>query len=311
MQIPTSALSFELGFKSLQGLAIGDAFGDSFFGNYEQILTHIHTRTIPKTTLWEFTDDTVMGIGILQHLQQYGQVQPDQLAQTFALNYNKDPKRGYGATARRLLEDVQAGGDWKILSPAVFDGQGSMGNGAAMRAAPLGAFFYPFEDNFERVKPQSELAAMVTHAHLEAQTGALAIALAAMWVIWEKDTEQPLSAEDFIRLILEELPPSDTTSKISKALSFPKDTHIDTLVNVLGNGKNLMSQDSVPFSIWCIAHYRDNFEEALWAAVSALGDRDTICAMVGSVVILSAPSETIPALWKNSVETVENSIFWV
>lgn len=46
---------------------------------------------------------------------------------------------------------------------------------------------------------------------------------------------------------------------------------------MLGNGEKLISQDTVHFTIWCAANYADSFEEALWRAVSALGDRDTIC----------------------------------
>lgn len=37
-------------------------------------------------------------------------------------------------------------------------------------------------------------------------------------------------------------------------------------------------------------------EEALWNAVSAGGDRDTICAIVGSIVAMSTKTE-IPAEW--------------
>ncbi|MER6005354.1 ADP-ribosylglycohydrolase family protein [Nonomuraea angiospora] len=36
---------------------------------------------------------------------------------------------------------VREGGDWRTLSAELFDGKGSWGNGAAMRVAPLGAWF--------------------------------------------------------------------------------------------------------------------------------------------------------------------------
>ena len=35
-------------------------------------------------------------------------------------------------------------------------------------------------------------------------------------------------------------------------------------------------------------------EDALWLTVSGLGDRDTTCAIVGSIVVLSAGIESIP-----------------
>ena len=70
-----------------------------------------------------------------------------------------------------------------------------------------------------------------------------------------------------------------------------------------------MTQDTVPFSIWCAAHNLKNYEEALWKAVSVLGDRDTICAIVGGITIMSTDDQNVPQLWKDSVEDVESSQF--
>ena len=82
---------------------------------------------------------------------------------------------------------------------------------------------------------------------------------------------------------------------------------MDFVVSVLGNGVKLISQDTVPLSIWCAANYADSFEEALWTAVSALGDRDTICAIVGSIVILN--DSNIPHQWEPYIEKLEESVF--
>ena len=59
----------ELAKKSLKGISIGDAFGESFFGETNEMLNHIHQRTIPKTS-WEFTDDTVMAIAVYEQLEE-------------------------------------------------------------------------------------------------------------------------------------------------------------------------------------------------------------------------------------------------
>jgi ADP-ribosylglycohydrolase len=71
----------------------------------------------------------------------------------------------------------------------------------------------------------------------------------------------------------------------------------------------MTSQDTVPFAIWCAAHNLENFENGLWKAVSILGDRDTICAMVGGMIIMSSKEENIPRIWTNSVEKIEESVF--
>lgn len=127
--------------KSLIGVSIGDAFGDSFFGDEDKILYCIHSQTIPETK-WEFTDDTVMSIAIYEELIAHGTIEQDRLIKRFIDNHDLDPNRGYGATLRRILREVQEGNYWREVAENAFEGQGSMGNGAAMRVCPIGAFYF-------------------------------------------------------------------------------------------------------------------------------------------------------------------------
>ncbi len=54
-----------------------------------------------------------------------------------------------------------------------------MGNGGAMRVAPLGAYF-AFADE-PVIVGEAERSAAVTHGHPEGKAGAVAIALATAW----------------------------------------------------------------------------------------------------------------------------------
>ncbi|MDU1892958.1 MAG: ADP-ribosylglycohydrolase family protein [Dysgonomonas sp.] len=292
--------------RSLLGLSIGDAFGDSFFSDFDIINDCIDNRIIPPTTKWEYTDDTVMAIAVLNNLILNDSIDQDLLAQQFAENYKRDINRGYGGTAHKILREIGEGNDWKSVSSSVFDGQGSMGNGAAMRAAPLGAFFY---NDKKALFHEAAKSAEVTHYNREAIIGAQAIAYAASQILELKQNGKPVIAGDFIENIYTHLEDSDIRSKIGKSLHIPKSYRIDTVVSILGNGIKLMAQDTVPIAIWCAAHYANNFEDALWTAVSALGDRDTICAMLGSIVILYADEKTVPKEWVERVEKTENSDF--
>ena len=291
---------------SLIGLSVGDAFGESFFGEENQILDRITKREL-KSPHWHFTDDTVMGVAIYRILEQYGEVRQDKLAKLFADNYSKDWHRGYGGTAHSILRSIGSGDSWLIVSQKAFDGMGSMGNGAAMRAAPIGAYFY---DDISKIKEQARLSAEVTHFNEEGIAGAIAVALAAGIVLENKLLSKNISAAEFIEKIFYEMPESDTKYSIRKALQVSKDSNIDFAVSVLGNGSRIIAQDTVPFVIWCIAHFRNSYEEALWKTVSALGDRDTTCAIVGSVVVLNTEVKGIPSLWLNATEPIEESIFW-
>lgn len=297
----------KLAFKALKGTSIGDAFGESFFGETSLIRQYLIDQTIPEDSTWEFTDDTIMSIAIYQQLAQHGSILTDDLAQTFALLHQKDPNRGYGATVRRVLRSIEEGKDWQAEAQNVFDGMGSMGNGAAMRVAAIGAYFW---DDINKIKTLAQRSAQVTHTNIEAQVGAMAIALAAALAVRIKLEKLQFSAQAFIQNITDQLPESDTKYKILKATRFSSRTHTDTLKTVLGNGSKMLAQDTVPFVLWCIAHHLDDFEKGLWKAVAVLGDRDTICAMVGAVLMLSAPEETVPQQWQDAVEKVEESIFW-
>jgi len=302
----TKKLNIEYAKKSLLGLSIGDAFGDSFFGDLDTVNNYIDNRIVPRNTKWEYTDDTVMAIAVLNNLAANGKINQDMLAKQFASNYRKDINRGYGGTAHKILREIGEGQPWQEVSASVFDGQGSMGNGAAMRAAPLGAYFY---DDRNLLKSEVAKSAEVTHYNLEARVGATAIAYAASLALNLRLTNTQLSAEAFIKEVCDQLEDSDTKSKVGKAMHIPGTYRIDTVVSILGNGIKLTSQDTVPIAIWCAANHLTNFEDALWRAVSALGDRDTICAMVGSIVILNAPDETVPQEWLNSVESTDTFTF--
>jgi hypothetical protein len=90
--------------RSLDGLSVGDAFGERLFGPPLEALHRIETRAI-------------------------------------------------------------AASPWKRdVSQSVFGGGGSMGNGGAMRIAPVGAYFL---NDIDAAVEAARLSAEVTHAHPE------------------------------------------------------------------------------------------------------------------------------------------------
>src|SRR6185503_8046412 len=167
----THNLRLEYAEKSLNGLSMGDAFGELFFlrSPYET-----NTADLPQT-VWPWTDDTHMALSIVEILGTHERINQDELAAAFVRRYKQDPARGYAGGAHRLLAALAAGKNWREIAPKLF-GNGSYGNGAAMRAAPIGAFFH---DNPERAAQEAELSAEVTHAHIEGRAGAIAVAAAA------------------------------------------------------------------------------------------------------------------------------------
>ncbi len=276
---------------SLEGLSLGDAFGEQFFDRTNK--KYLNAHALPPGE-WNWTDDTHMALSIVEMLKEEGTIDPDTLAKKFAYRYSREPWRGYGWGASRLLSAIAAGKSWRQLAPKLFKG-GSYGNGAAMRIAPLGAYF---KDDFERLIKEARKASMVTHAHPEAQAGAIAVALAAAMAAQEQHFKAPV----FLSMIAEWLPESVVKDKILLATKIETED-FDYAVQTLGNGKKVSAQDTVPFCLWVAAHFGDDYEQALWTTVSAGGDMDTTCAIVGGIVALSAPK--IPENWLAHREPLE------
>jgi ADP-ribosylglycohydrolase len=285
---------------SLEGLSVGDAFGERFFVYPDVAESLIAARATPAPP-WRFTDDTQMALSIVSILRQYEGIDRDRLAKSFAERY--DSGRGYGSAMHQLLKRIREGEPWYKIAPSLFAGQGSFGNGAAMRVAPVGAFF---AGDMDEVVSQARASAEVTHTHPEAIAGAIAVAVAAAWASRRQGFSSLPSKEDFLNLVLPFVPESEVQSKIQRARELSYETPVQSAAAILGNGTYISAQDTVPFTLWCAAQHLDNYEEALWLTVSGLGDRDTTCAIVGGIVALSTGVEGIPAAWLQVREPLPN-----
>jgi ADP-ribosylglycohydrolase len=283
---------------SLDGLSVGDSFGECFFGDASVAERRIEQRDPPPAS-WSFTDDTVMALSIVRCLDRCGQIESDALAAAFAREYMNDPRRGYGGTAHGILLAIHSGTPWAEAAGRVFNGEGSCGNGGAMRSAPIGAYF---ADDLNRVVSQAKASAQVTHAHADGQTGAIAVALAAAWMVREGEHAKHRGIE-LVEFVLEHIPRTDTYYRLKRALELPLRLSPITAASRLGNGLGVVASDTVPFCLWCAARHPDDYQEALWSTVSVYGDVDTTCAIVGGIVALSAGRGSIPPAWLNARES--------
>jgi ADP-ribosylglycohydrolase len=285
---------------SLDGLSVGDGFGECFFTSpavIERRLEHFE----PPPPPWFVTDDTMMALSIVRCLNRYGYIEQDALASGFAREYARDPQRGYGGTAHGILRAIGEGTPWQTAASRVFDGQGSCGNGGAMRVAPIGAYF---ADDLDRVVAEAKASAEVTHAHPDGQTGAIAVALAAAWMVQRRE-DTTKADHALIRFVLDQIPQTETCDRLKKALELPLELSTRTAASMLGNGSQIISSDTVPFCLWCAARHATDYTAAVWTTVSGLGDRDTTCAIVGGIVALSAGRESIPADWLKAREPIQ------
>lgn len=281
---------------SLLGLAVGDGFGERFFRSPGRA-GYVVAERRPPDPPWPWTDDTAMARALLTHVEARGRVEQDALASDFAAAYLDEPFRGYGASMHEVLPRIAAGEDWRTLTAEQFGGQGSWGNGSAMRVAPLGAFF---ADDLDRAAEEAARQAAVTHAHPEAAAGAVAVAVAA-GVAAAGGSVQPQPA-DLLREVRSRLEQSDVRDGVERVEAIPAGTAVSAVVAAVGNGARVSCPDTVPFALWVAAHHLDDYTEALWLTATAGGDRDTTCAIVGGIVAARVGPEGLPPEWVERCE---------
>src|SRR5260221_7644639 len=248
--------------ESLDGLSIGDSFGGYFFMRSPADSSRLANRMLP-TAPWNYSDDATMALSIFSSLRQYGEINQDRLAMSFAERY--DQSRGYGPAMRRLLLRIREGEAWQEASRRLFEGQGSFGNGGAMRVAPLGAYFaYDMNAVVEQAKRSCE----ITHAHPEGIAGAIAVAVGAALAVQVRKAFQKPTVPDFLGQILPFIPDSEVREKVRHAYNLDVSASVRLAASALGNGNGLSAQDTVAFTLWCAAHHLDKYEEALCLTVS-------------------------------------------
>jgi ADP-ribosylglycohydrolase len=278
---------------AMRGLALGDAFGETWFSHPAEELESALVERRLRPGPWPWTDDTAMALSLLNILQRYGHVDQDALATAFADAYTADPHRSYGPSMHRVLREIGDGQHWAAVTRAQFDGMGSWGNGAAMRVAPLGAWF---AGDLDAVAIEAARSAAVTHAHPEAVAGAVAVAVATALSVTGTPGPQLLAA------VTARVPDSEVASRLRRAGRIRPDADPRHVAGMLGCGQRISAPDTVPYAIWCAAIALDDLTAALWTTALAGGDVDTTCAIVGGIVGARTGLHGVPAAWLQACE---------
>ena len=272
-----------LALESLAGLSVGDALGAQHFVAPVDLAD-------PPPPPWEWTDDTEEACCLVAVLAE-GDFDRDSFAERLGRHY--DPRRGYGRGAKAMLREIRDGLPWPIAAAAAFDGQGSAGNGAAMRAAPLGAWH---ADSLAHAAVQGARAAEVTHAHADGVAGGVAVSVAAaVAAAGRLDGQRP----GLLRAVLAHTPAGHVRDGLATALRIDD---VAEAAGTLGTGGREMARDTVPFAVWVADRFLDDYPAAIAAAAGAGGDVDTTCAIAGGIVAAYTGLDGIPPDWLSARE---------
>ncbi len=279
----------------LAGSALGDAIGEIAFRVTQE--NNLRAYIEDADTL-RYTDDTAMALGLAESIIACnGTVRAQHLGETFRKNYEQEPWRGYGPGPPSIFRTVkQSDTDYLSVAQNLYRGQGSMGNGAAMRIAPLGVFFAGSDD----LPEMASLSARVTHAHPLGQDGAVVLA-SAISLATQSDRDDGFSTQQFVRALSESASTDefrDALQRVQRLLQGGADR--EQAAAELGT--DVLIHRSVPYAIYCFLNNPHSFEAALLDAILVPGDRDTIGAMTGGVAGAYLGQEAIPKGWLERLE---------
>lgn len=280
----------------LLGTFVGDALGRRWEGapavGQEQARGRLEQSLSERR--YRYTDDTQLTLALAEHLCDDPRVDPPALAATFRRHF--EGHRGYARGMFGIVSAWDGGLSPQEAATSVFP-DGSFGNGAAMRAAPVGVVWRT-DDHQRRAAAHRQAA--ITHAHPIGKDGAAAqahaVALAAQ--------QEHFSYED-----IRELAQDAETAELQRALSVAADEvqrwaldrrpDVEEIAAQIGTG--VLADQSVPAALW-VAAVAENFSDAVLLSLALGGDVDTIAAMACAITGAALGDEAIPSAWLERLE---------
>jgi poly(ADP-ribose) glycohydrolase ARH3 len=276
------------------GCLIGTAIGDSLGARREGSPEFVEVADLSP----RYTDDTALTIAVAESLIECKDFHYWHMAERFLKKYEQEPWRRYGHTLSRVFRLMRNGKlGFGMIDRDIYP-EGSFGNGAPMRIAPVGLMYH---DDPRMLRDIAFHCAGITHSHelgLEgAALQACAVALATLADPQDIRTMEYLGA---LRMFAKPGPYQEKLKTIITLLD--KGASRTEVVEKLGNGAS--SLESVPTAIFAFLSNPD-FKSAVIYAVSLGGDADTIGAMTGAIAGACYGIEGIPSQWRETVENRE------
>ena len=271
----------------------------------EQVVAHVAAVKAGKRTgVEKYTDDTAMARQIALSFVEQKKLDVGAIARRFTEEYFDQPDRGYGGAVREVFEKLRDQDYKEPLGPASeqFGGSGSYGNGAGMRAHPIGIAMV--EESEKEVVEMAQDIAKVTHSHAHGVMGGV---MQAVGVYHALRGATPAEVRERVEATVEDdIDYSMKMGIIHRSLDKSEDD-LDYIVQggdeAAGLGNGVAALESVPTALFCFLKVlgREDtgkersveasqalFEEVLVLAIRCGGDTDTIasmaCALAGAAL---------------------------
>jgi ADP-ribosyl-[dinitrogen reductase] hydrolase len=204
--------------------------------------------------------------------------------------------------------------------PPRSSGVRSAGNGPAMRAPMIGAFF---AEDGAGLAAAVKASTRLTHRDARAETGALVIALATAAAVRSgARLDAAALIEDLIEELIEdlivELRGDLEDEELTRALRLAQE-HLQRgaepseYAAALGLSKGITGyiHHTVPVALYCWLRTPDDFRRAITSIIALGGDTDTTAAIVGGMAGARVGSAGIPAEWLDGLADWPRSVSWL
>lgn len=278
------------------GSALGDAIGELAFMYPQEAFLR---SALDQLSEFHYTDDTAMAIGLAESIIKAGDIDEQNLGKTFADNFAREPWRGYASGPPTVFSIVEKSGiSYRNAAKSLFGGQGSLGNGAAMRIVPLGLFFYHSKDIYEKACA----SARVTHAHPVGMDGAAVQAFAVSQAV-KIDAQQEFPLKTFMEVLLGTAKTPEVRGKMELVRQLiAEDVPPDKAARRIG--RTVAVHESMPFAVYSFLRHVLSFEDCLFCAIMNGGDRDTLGAMAGAISGAYLGIDAVPQYWRQKLENL-------
>jgi ADP-ribosylglycohydrolase len=265
---------------TLTGLAVGDSLGMPFetMSRFEGPLLvwngWFEASKYHKLDAGQWTDDTQMATALAESLLFMGTYSPAEAAKRYLKWHTSGDCRGQGGATGKAMAKLKAGLTW-----AQSGTPNAEGNGSAMRVAPMGLFFHR---NIEAAVKMARVDSRITHGSLEAEVGAIAVAVGISLLAQHSATRDTL-----IHKVIEWTGSTGTQvhARLFNVLGVLKrdlstnEKVVDTLVE-MGTGGHVIQTVPAAFLAFCATR---SFKDAIECAIRAGGDTDTVGAITGAL----------------------------
>lgn len=277
------------------GTFVGDALGARWEGAEAVDLDEARRRLDESLAarLYRYTDDTQLTMALAEHLCDDPHVAPPALAATFREHF--EGHRGYARGMFGIVAAWDRGMAPDEAARSVFP-EGSFGNGAAMRAAPVGIVW---RDDVEQLTSAAHRQAAVTHAHPigkdAAAAQAHAVAIAATAGAFTVDDIRGIASRAETEELRRTLTIAGDVADQHLAAPLP----IPQVAEAVGTG--VLADQSVPAALW-VAAVAGTIEDAVLLSLALGGDVDTIAAMACAVSAAALTVDAISPAWLERLE---------